>query len=49
MTYSDDGRAVFLLEFTEAAAIDYACDDISHVESLSEVGSDNTMEFGSRI
>ena len=44
-TDSDDCSAVFFLEFTEAAPVYDARDHVPHVECLSEVSANNTMQL----
>lgn len=44
-THCDYGRAVFLLELPEFAAVYYTGDDIAHVERLAQVSANNTMEL----
>ena len=49
MTYSHNGLPVFLLELPESTAIDYACNNISHVKGLPKVGTNDTMKFVSGV
>ena len=47
--YSNDRRAIFLLEFAEPAAVNDARDDVSHVKRLTEVRPNNPVQLVRRI